>query len=185
MSDATGVSRRDFLKRGAALGGAIAWATPVVQTIGMRAAFAQTASPACTVWYAAKIQRIGDTATGECVDISGQTNPNDQQCLDADDIGVPVVAGACASGHIQSWSIPEQGADDKTWTVRLDDQCQFVDGTGRCLVKVGNACYSEVESGPNEGDHVCQWDAATRTLTFLSPDGRDISHVEFAFCCSD
>jgi hypothetical protein len=61
MSDATGVSRRDFLKRGAALGGAIAWATPVVQTIGMRAAFAQTASPACTVWYAAKIQRIGDT----------------------------------------------------------------------------------------------------------------------------
>lgn len=151
----------------------------------MQPAFAQTASPACNVWYAAKIQRIGDTATGECVDLVNQTTPNAQQCLDADGIGVPVVGGACTSGHIQGWTIPAQGATDKSWTVRLDDQCQFVDGSGRCLVKVGDACFEEVVSGPDTGKHVCQWDPATRTLTFLSPDGRDVSHVEFAFCCSD
>ena len=40
-----GITRRDLLKRGAALGGAVVWATPVVQTLGMGRAFAQTASP--------------------------------------------------------------------------------------------------------------------------------------------
>ena len=40
-----GISRRDLLKRGAVLGGAVVWVTPVVQTLGMGRAFAQTASP--------------------------------------------------------------------------------------------------------------------------------------------
>ena len=40
-----GISRRDLLRRGAALGGAVVWMTPVVQTLGMGRAFAQTASP--------------------------------------------------------------------------------------------------------------------------------------------
>lgn len=43
--DSQGISRRDLLKRGAALGGAVVWATPVVQTLGMGRAFASTASP--------------------------------------------------------------------------------------------------------------------------------------------
>lgn len=40
-----GISRRDLLRRGAVLGGAVIWTTPVVQTLGMGRAFAQTASP--------------------------------------------------------------------------------------------------------------------------------------------
>ena len=40
-----GISRRDLLKRGAALGGAVVWATPVVQTLGMGRAYAQPTSP--------------------------------------------------------------------------------------------------------------------------------------------
>ena len=40
-----GISRRDLLRKGAVLGGAVAWATPVVQTLSMGRAFAQTASP--------------------------------------------------------------------------------------------------------------------------------------------
>ncbi len=40
-----GISRRDLLKKGAALGGAVVWATPVVQTLGMGRAYASTASP--------------------------------------------------------------------------------------------------------------------------------------------
>ena len=42
-----GITRRQALKKGAILGGALAWATPVVQVIGMRPALAQTVSPAC------------------------------------------------------------------------------------------------------------------------------------------
>ncbi len=41
-----GISRRDLLKRSAALGGAVVWVTPLVQMVGMGRAFAQTASPA-------------------------------------------------------------------------------------------------------------------------------------------
>ena len=44
-SQGQGISRRDLLKRGAALGGAVVWATPVVQTLGMGRAFAQDTSP--------------------------------------------------------------------------------------------------------------------------------------------
>lgn len=46
---AAGITRRQALKRGAILGGALAWATPVVQVIGMQPAFAQTVSPACQI----------------------------------------------------------------------------------------------------------------------------------------
>ena len=46
-----GISRRDLLTRGAALGGvaalggAVVWVTPLVQMVGMGRAFAQTVSP--------------------------------------------------------------------------------------------------------------------------------------------
>lgn len=40
-----GLTRREMLRRGAVLGGAVVWTTPVVQTLGMGRAFAQTASP--------------------------------------------------------------------------------------------------------------------------------------------
>ena len=40
-----GISRRDLLKRSAALGGAVVWVTPLVQVVGMGRAFAETPSP--------------------------------------------------------------------------------------------------------------------------------------------
>jgi hypothetical protein len=40
-----GITRRQALKRGAIFGGALAWATPVVQIVGMRPASAQAVSP--------------------------------------------------------------------------------------------------------------------------------------------
>lgn len=59
--DSQGISRRDLLKRGAALGGAVVWATPVVQTLGMGRAFASTASPTGTaISYIAITWRCGD-----------------------------------------------------------------------------------------------------------------------------
>lgn len=41
----SGISRRQALRRGAIAGGAVLWATPVVQTIAVRQAGAQAASP--------------------------------------------------------------------------------------------------------------------------------------------
>ena len=43
------ITRRQALKRGAVLGGALVWATPVVQVVGMRPALAQTVSPGCRI----------------------------------------------------------------------------------------------------------------------------------------
>lgn len=40
-----GITRRDLLRRGAVLGGAVVWTTPVVQTLGMGRAFAQSGTP--------------------------------------------------------------------------------------------------------------------------------------------
>ena len=43
----TELTRREILKRGAVFGGALVWATPVVQVVGMGRARAQTPSPGC------------------------------------------------------------------------------------------------------------------------------------------
>lgn len=60
MPESQGISRRDLLKRGAALGGAVVWATPVVQTLGMGRAFAQSATPVVEFSYVAMLIRCGD-----------------------------------------------------------------------------------------------------------------------------
>ena len=39
-----GLTRRQALKRGAIFGGALVWATPIVQVVGMKPAFAQVPS---------------------------------------------------------------------------------------------------------------------------------------------
>jgi hypothetical protein len=44
-----GITRREALRKGALLGGALAWATPVVQVVGMKPALAQTTSPPCVI----------------------------------------------------------------------------------------------------------------------------------------
>ncbi len=44
-SPSEGITRRDLLKKGAVLGGAVVWVTPIVQSVGMGRAFAQTTSP--------------------------------------------------------------------------------------------------------------------------------------------
>lgn len=57
------ISRRELLKRGAIVGGMALWATPVVQTVGMSAAYAQDVSPSCTrfcmMWTVARNEATG------------------------------------------------------------------------------------------------------------------------------
>lgn len=165
----TGLSRRDFLKRGAALGGAVVWATPVVQIVGMRPALAQDPSPACSVWYAVKIDPSGGDPQTHCVDISGQNDPKGGQCLNVDDSPQTVESGGC--DHIVSSDTP----DDSDWVITLDESCQFEAGDKQCFVKAGTECH--------EG--TCVWDPDAHTLTFPQPGVNSISHVEFIFCCAE
>ena len=60
-----GITRRDLLRKGAVLGGAVVWTTPVVQTLGMGRAFASTASPVDgpDVSYIALVLSCGGTPT--------------------------------------------------------------------------------------------------------------------------
>lgn len=77
-----GLTRREALKKGALLGGALVWTTPAVQAIGIMPAHAQEVSPFCEVRISfgatemclrttpdvcACIANCGPTPTGECV----------------------------------------------------------------------------------------------------------------------
>lgn len=55
-----GITRREALKKGALLGGALAWTIPVVQTVGMSAAFAQQPSEGtCCLRIAFAVEKTG------------------------------------------------------------------------------------------------------------------------------
>lgn len=59
------ISRRELLKRGAIVGGVTIWVTPIVQAVGMGAAYAQDVSPGCTrlcmMWVASRNEETSDT----------------------------------------------------------------------------------------------------------------------------
>ncbi|HVR33107.1 MAG TPA: hypothetical protein VMS74_10430 [Acidimicrobiia bacterium] len=173
-----GLTRREMLKRGAIFGGAVIWATPVVQTVGMNRALAQEASPGCTVWYAIKINIDG--ASFECESIDGQAENDpgwgDGKCLD--------VASAEADGGFTTvdfgGTCPVDTnlilvLDANTWVVTLPETCEF---EGSFAIKVG--------SGQSVG---CQYtgasyDATNREITFSVDTANAISHVEFIICCA-
>lgn len=170
MQGQSGLSRREVLKRGAALGGSLIWAAPTVQAIGMSPAFAQDASPRCNVYYAVKID---PTAEGGCEDIYAQRG-GPGKCLDvvgtASGAGFTVSPGGC--GRIAGMNT---AGDD--WTVTLAAGCQLWDDAVGIKTGGGSACL---------GSPTWDYDAATRTITFFTPGGpgSGISHVEFIFCCS-
>jgi hypothetical protein len=58
------VSRRDLLKRGAVLGGAVLWATPMMQLVGMREALAQQTSPTQETGAGIVEGQVVDATTG-------------------------------------------------------------------------------------------------------------------------
>jgi hypothetical protein len=71
-TDQTDLTRRDLLKRGALIGGAVVWATPVVQVVGMSRAHARPPSPSCVryclKWEADTNERVIDPETIETVE---------------------------------------------------------------------------------------------------------------------
>ncbi len=169
-----GLSRRDFLKRSAALGGALVWVTPVVQAVGMRPAFAETVSPGgvCDVLYAVKIDP-GEPGPTHCVSIHNQTDPNTQQCLDVDGdgTGVKPIDGGCA------FVTAVDMTDPKKWLITLDPQCEFE--IGATMLKSGG--------GQGGGETKCtpegiSYDPGPNIVTFDHSDDQEISNVQLVFC---
>ena len=93
-SHAVGITRRQALKKGAIFGGALAWATPVVQVIGMKPAFAQVASEGAAGLI------LGPLNNGHCYEVtqaeydcfqancSGDKSPGClNNCLDEGSVG--------------------------------------------------------------------------------------------------
>jgi hypothetical protein len=157
MGDSAGISRRDMLKRGAALGGAVVWATPVVQVIGMSPALATTASPVpCTTFvsYRAKAEWNGSEYVWE-------SNPGVGR-NDCDDCGG-------AEGVDGSAFLNITGDDEVATVTVISSDCSL---TGMVVAKAGrDGCFDG--SG----------DSTSMTVT---TDGKGISHVEVCFeCCAD
>lgn len=119
------ISRRRALKRMAAAG-AVAWATPVVQTINMQRAWAENASPPRNC-YRVKIED-----DGSCDD--GQPGAND--CLTTGDF----LAGGCDA--VSPDLVISSGCE---WIVTVNGDCVITEATA----KTGNECHSIPGSGTN------------------------------------
>jgi len=163
-----GINRRQALKRLAAAG-AVAWATPAVQTLNMSRAHAQTSPPPPEACFSIAFR--GTT----CYEYNG----NNFQC-DVDPVFVQ--AGGCAQGVTIDTNGPVYGSyGSATWIVTIPAGCSFV--TGWTHGGPQSLCEQNAVAVVN-GD-------GTTTVTFypnsdVPGDGHyGISNVQLTFCCGD
>ncbi len=186
MSDTTNntemdLTRRELLKKGAVLGGALVWAAPVVQVIGMRPAMAASTSPDCPNLYCLKAEVSGGSL-GDFGPLGGGQGKGQGNCLQKNedcDSNVPPTILAFLNANVTG--DPESG-----FTVKLPPDCTLADITettgsedsflggvsaaARCGKKgFGNPCFVPAVDGND--------------LTFTCGNGTDISHIELIICC--
>ncbi|NND03067.1 MAG: hypothetical protein HKN91_09790 [Acidimicrobiia bacterium] len=116
MSDPKQITRREMLKRGAVVGGTVLWATPVVQTIGMGAAYAQVPSPSCGVYC------ISWSPTSTTNPVGGWMPSDGTGCLPCPDdatVGLPP--------DIADFDV-SYNAGAQTYTVAYPDTCTLLSG---------------------------------------------------------
>jgi hypothetical protein len=175
MSDSfetpVGVDRRDFIKRGAIVGGMV-WAAPLVQSLGSPA-FAQggtNGDETCTTFYNFKVEKEGENWTFVGCSLGAQDCETTHW-----DQGVPNcvqhVSGTPSSvtGQIGQYGTMTItfGEDGKTATIAFgDDKCQLLDGDA----KAGLTCTNFVPD-PDGDVYV------VNTGTF------DISNIVGTVCC--
>ncbi len=132
-----GITRRDLLKKGAVLGGAVVWVTPIVQSVGMGRAFAQTTSP-CTppISYIA----MNVTCNGNAYFIKWEADLGEFGLFDPDPSSVPgcdgivTPAGAKIDGDDLGFSVSVD--PDGIATVTVGPDCDVLAG----VVKGGQLC---------------------------------------------
>lgn len=157
-TDEDRLSRRNALKRMAVIGGA-AWAAPVIQTLNMPHAAAQTAggSPR-TVCYCVKWD---PSDSPSCDEGNFQCNV----CTDDS------VEGGCSP---QRFTVTQNA--DGTWAVTLNAGCTFLEG--HSVSKCGHT-YCE-PAIPNASDT-----GATFVPCHTDRHDKDISNIQFVYCCEE
>lgn len=165
-----GISRREALKRGLKLTGAVMWATPVVQAIGMRPAFAQTVSPTDPCideeCFRAKANYDGDLdafvfearpgfGANDCNDCGGDSGADGSNLFtititDTNDDGEPIAV-----------------------TIALtSDDCRITSASAKGG-GAGGYCATGIVSA----------DGQSATVARPAGEQAAISHVEICFCC--
>lgn len=202
MSDVTqpnesGLTRRDLLKSGAVLGGALAWGAPVVQLIGMKPAMAQEVS-GCPNTYCLKAE-YDDGVLGPFINCSpgiargsGRGNcliPSEEDFDEGDFSGVPgaifegIVVSDCDGGDGIMLTLPVgchlAGEDNASGSPDA-----FV-GNVSAAAKCGRIGETNEDEGCDAPEIGVNGDGQT-TLCFPKKctNGSGLSHIELIICCS-
>ena len=110
QSGPSGLTRRELLKRGAVLGGALAWSTPVVQLIGMNPAMATHVSQLCVCVKldgcdaTSPWSTINPNSPATCIEIPGDCDPSPDLSLFQN--------GSCTAGADEFCVQQENGDGD-------------------------------------------------------------------------
>ena len=191
MSDAetnteSDLTRRDLLKKGAVLGGALVWAAPVVQIIGMRPAMAQRTSPSCPNLYCLKAEVFGGSL-GSFGPLGGGQGEGKGNCLKEDEDCDPNVPSSILNwlndpAHVSG--DPESGFE-----VELPPGCTLAERTGGSedsflgLFSAAAKCGKKGQTGESCFAPTIVKNNGTTTLTFTCGNDTEISHIELIICC--
>ena len=197
----SGLTRRDVLKKGAALGGALVWGAPVVQVIGMRPALAATPSPTCPNLFCVKAEWRGNEngSLGSFQACSPGFSKGKGNCLglpDDVDFDVPAaILGGFEVTHGVTCDDPDQSPGV---LITLPEGCSLagidnVTGTPDAFfggVSAAAKCGTRGSDDPREfcdGPVSVGEDNGRVTLCFSLEcrNGTTISHIELLICCPD
>ena len=168
-----GLTRRELLKRGALIGGALAWATPAVQLIGMQPALASHVSELCFC-VKDESEPIG---SGPLVPLGGSSG----ECLRADRQGCtdtpPTLDG--------EFSVTNNG--NGSYTIEYPANCELIavsikcgggSPDGDCLHEACD-CQFLVTPDPESNE-------TSNFFTVFDSDCKNetsVSHIEMCFRC--
>lgn len=172
----SGLSRREALRRGAILGGALVWSAPAIQTIGMRGAYAVTPAPGpCPSHLDLKIFCPTRSSTPECVifepagacggQTSGEFGPHPKPTS-----GTPFPPGHCFTtedgcdhrlpGGFLSGITATSSDGGVTWVVTVPTGCEIQEAWAFCGVR---------SDGISDCGGAASYPAGTRSVTLSCP----------------
>ena len=177
------VSRRDLIKR-AAVGGALVWSVPVIDSVTSLAA---AGTPACSTFYAVKIdvdpehRRCPDNNSDAVEDVNFEGNLN-FICDSVEDFAAGVEINEGSPDQLHSVTC---AADGKSIVVVLAPGCHLATNDDLEYV-VCTKCSTTVDPAPVTVENVVI-DGNTHEKLTVKPAatcGRHgISNIQFVFCC--
>lgn len=169
-----GLTRRELLKRGAVLGGALAWATPAVQLIGMQPALAAHVSDVC---FCVKndppgsdsFEPLSETSNGECL------SAVDESCTGE----IPELNG--------EFEVIDN--NDGSYTIKYPANCHIIAVSVKCGSGApghdceATPCGCQHNVDPDPGSPVNGFNYFTVSDDDCQEGAGSISHIEICFRC--